>query len=165
MAAVNRRLTELCDVPTPSPPPLRPPAQCVLVAAPRQTGQHGRDHVVGQQVHRRERVVRLEMHLVLDPVLVRDGAHPGSAHREASPAEGHLAVLGPVPVGAAVLVVLPLRSGDVGDLDVDELAHHVEADRHRRRQQPLSHLRREHLELLAHPPGQALRQRRVGQVD
>ena len=105
------------------------------------------------------------MHLALDTVVVGDGAHPGPAHRDAPPAEGHLAVLGAVPVRGAVRVVAALRPGHLGDLGVDELAHHVQADRHRRGQQPLAHLRRERLELLAHLPGQPLRQRRVGQVD
>jgi hypothetical protein len=136
-----------------------------FVAAAGQAGQHRRDHVVGQQVDRRERVVGLQAHLPLHAVAVGDRAHPGPAHRDAPPAEGHLAGLAPVPVGGAAPVVAALRPRDLADLGVDELAHHLQADRHRRRQQALAHLVREHRELVAHLPGQPLGQARVGQID
>lgn len=105
------------------------------------------------------------MHLAFDTVAVGDGAHPGPAHRDAPPAQGHLAVLAAMPVGCPVRIVLPLRPGDLGHLGVDELAHHIQADRHRRRQAPVAHLRRERLQLLAHLPRQPFGQRRIGQVD
>jgi hypothetical protein len=121
--------------------------------------------VISEQIDRGERVIGLQAHLSLDTVGVGDSAHPRAAHRDAPAAERHLALLGAVPVGGAVGVVATLRPGDVSDLGVDELAHHVQADRHRRRQQPVAHLRRERLQLLVHLPRQPLRQRRVGQID
>jgi hypothetical protein len=128
------------------------------VAAARQARQHRGDHVVGQQVHRRERVVGLQAHLTIDAVVVGDGAYPGPAHRDPPAPEGHLAVLAAVPVRGTVGVVAALRAGHLGDLGLDELAHHVQADGHRRRQQALAHLGSEHFELLAHLAGQPLRQ-------
>src|SRR5665811_1047327 len=68
-------------------------------------------------------------------------------------------------IDAAVRVVPALRPGRLGHLGVDELAHHLQTNRHRRGQQALPHLRREQLQLPAHLSGQPLRQRRLGQVD
>jgi hypothetical protein len=59
-----------------------------------------------------------------------------------------------VPVRGAVWVVVALRARHVVDLGVDEFAHHVQADRHRRRQQTLAHLGGERLKLVAHLAGQ-----------
>ena len=84
-----------------------------LIAPARQPGQHRGDHVVGQQIHRRERVVGLQMHLLVDAGVVGDGAHPRPTHRDPPTAESDLAILGAVPVGAAVAVMAALRPGQI----------------------------------------------------
>jgi hypothetical protein len=61
--------------------------------------------------------------------------------------------------------MLPLRSRDLGDLGIDELAHHIQADRHRRGQQPLAHLHGERPQLVAHLPREPLGQRRISDID
>jgi hypothetical protein len=61
--------------------------------------------------------------------------------------------------------MLALGTRLLGDFGVDELAHHVQADRHRRGQQALAHAGGERFELLAHLPGQPLRQRRILEVN
>jgi hypothetical protein len=70
-----------------------------------------------------------------------------------------------VPVRGAVRIVAALRARLLRDLGVDELAHNTQADRHRRRQQTLTHAGSERFELLAHLPRQPLRQRRIRHID
>jgi len=70
-----------------------------------------------------------------------------------------------VPVGGAIGIVSSLLTGDIGHLGLDELVHELEADRHRRGEQTLSHAAGEQLELLVQLSRQAFFERRIAQVD
>ena len=122
--------------------------------------------MVGEQVELGEGVVGLEAHLVFLAVLAAGhGPNPRADDGDPPAAEGHLARLGAVSVGGATGVVSSLRPGDIGHLGLDELVHDLEADRHRRGEQTLSHAAGEQLELLVQLSRQALFERRIGQVD
>jgi len=122
--------------------------------------------VASEQVDFREGVVRLEAHLVVLAVLVvSHGPNPRADDRDPPAAEGHLARFGAVAIGGAIGIVLSLRPGGIGHLGIDELVHDLEADRHRRGEQTLSHATGEQLELLVQLSRQAFFERRIGQVD
>ena len=55
---------------------------------------------------------------------------PGTGDRYPSPAQGDLAVLGSVPVGVPLRVVLAFRAGQLGDFRLHQLAHHLQPDTH-----------------------------------
>ena len=161
VAAMKRRLTELCDVPdAASLDLLADRLERLPVAAARQASEHRGDHLLGQQIDRRERVVALQPNLALGAILVGDRPYPRPAHRHPPAAERHPAGLAPVPVGARP-GSCSLSGRPARHLGLDELAHHLQADRDRRGQQPLPHPLGEQPQLLAHAPGQPLRKRPI----
>jgi hypothetical protein len=108
--------------------PLRSPArhrlEAHLIAAGGEAGQHACHDPVGQQVGRGER-------LVGPALVVTDAAHPRTADGKAPPAERDHAVVAAVPRGDLVGVVSAFRAGQLRDLGLHQLGHHLQP--HRRR--------------------------------
>jgi hypothetical protein len=84
------------------------------------------------------------------------GAHPGPVDPDPPSAQGDGAVLAAVAHRHSLRVVLALGAGQLGDLDVHQLGHDLQADRGRGGQQPLGHARGEHSQVLVDPAGQPL---------
>lgn len=122
--------------PTPTPPPPRrpvPPPPDSGVRTGRPAPKPPRDRPTGRPRRRCRRPpgaprARRRAHR---PRCVPALGAPGGVARPGSPCRARC-----MPVRAPVLVVLALRSGHVADLGLDELAHHIEADDDRCRQQP-----------------------------
>jgi hypothetical protein len=122
---------------------------CVGVVPVRHPRQGGGDHVLGQQVHRLDRVPRVQADLpgpISGPKAGLVGRHPAAAQR-------HRRRLRSVPCRRPARIVTAFRAGLLGDFSGEELAQHAEPDRHRRRQQAIAHLGLEQLELFAGDAG------------
>jgi hypothetical protein len=65
------------------------------------------------------------------------GSHPRPLDLDAAAAERHRPVIGPVPVGSAIRVVLALRPAHVLDLLSHQLLQHAEPDTDAQRKQSL----------------------------
>jgi hypothetical protein len=65
------------------------------------------------------------------------GTHPRALDLDATPAERHRPVIGPVPVRGPVRVVLALRAAHIIDLLGHHLAEHAEPDADTQREQSL----------------------------
>ena len=127
------------------------------VAARGQPGEHRPDHVLGQQVGIGEGAVGLQLDLA-----ALDAAHPRPLDAHPPAAERDRACLGAVTVNSALGVVTALLTGELGDLGVHQLAHHLQTDRRGGRQQPLAHVLSEPLEVAIDSAGQLLGQTPLG---
>lgn len=94
------------------------------VAAGRDARGHAHHDALGEQVGQRKRLVGLRD----SPRSGRPSRatlRPRAAHREPPAAQGDGAGLAAVPCRAAVLVVASLGPGQLGDLGLHQLGHHL----------------------------------------
>jgi hypothetical protein len=117
----------------------------------RDAGQHLPGDLLGQQVGVGERRIRAQRRL---GGLVTDGAHAWAGDRQPPSAKGDRAVLGAVTGVGAAGVVAALDAGELGDLGLHHLGHHLQPDRGRRGEQPLTHMLGESGEMAVDRPGE-----------